>query len=91
MTHLPEEFSTRIFFGLRSRGVGFRQEADPTVFPANTAVDVHIQGNEHSMSDAVMEGFHPEGLVFMIQKGNGLSDQRDGGLIDENQNLFRPG
>jgi len=90
MTHLPEEFPARIFFGLRSGSVGSRQEADPTVFPANAAVDVHIQGNEHSMRYSALEGFHPEGLVFMIQEGDGLSDQRDGGLIEFASERDRP-
>ena len=52
------------------------------MFPANAAVDVHIQGNEHSMRHSVLEGLHSERFVFMIKECYGLSDQRDGGLIE---------
>ena len=37
-----------------------------------------------------MEGFHPEGIVFMIQQGNGLADQGDGGFIEFSVEGDRP-
>ena len=84
MIHLPEELSTGVFglIILGFRILYWRQKFDDAVLSADAAVDLHVQGNEHAVGDALMEGLDSCGVAIMIQQSDRLVDQRDRGFIE---------
>jgi hypothetical protein len=46
------------------------------------SVDVRIEGNQESVGSILKNDFDPLRIVFMIEEGDILFDQFDGGLID---------
>lgn len=84
MFHLPEEFSASVFglivlsFLVLHRG----QEVDDVVLSADSAVDLHIQRDEHAVGDAFMESLDSCSIALVMQQGDRFVDQRDRGLIE---------
>jgi hypothetical protein len=46
------------------------------------AIDVKIHRGQKAIGFSFMEGFHPLGLVVVIEEKDLFADQRDGGLVE---------
>ena len=83
MVHLLKESPTGVF-GLIDLGflvLRWRQEIDDVVFSADSAVDLHVQGDDHAVGETLMEGLDSCGVAVMIQQGDRLVDQWYRGFI----------